>query len=125
MRNPGGGSRGRRQVGWLGRFRGQRRQRLLQWLSRQPRNPLRARARERTSYYGATEEPEVGPRGSYYDITQLQAQTARVTREEKAETARVTPEERAGTPRTRQQGKREAESRRKQQTKDTKGKTRR
>src|SRR3954452_22958820 len=47
MTNPGRGGKGQRQVGWLRQLREQRRQRLLQALSRQPRNPFGAQAREK------------------------------------------------------------------------------
>jgi membrane-bound lytic murein transglycosylase len=164
MTNPGRGGKGQRQGGWLRQLREQRRQRLLQALSRQPRNSFGAQAREKwvaqlrqkllerksslegarkridelekelarvteggqgrsnnvtarasrgTTYYGKTEEAEVSPRGSYYDVAQLQA-----------ETASVTPEEKAEKPRNREEREREVDSRRKQQTKGSKGKTR-
>jgi DNA-binding SARP family transcriptional activator len=164
MTNPGRGGKAQGRGGWLRQLREQRRQRLLQALSRQPRNPFGVQAREkwvgqlrqrlqeqkrslegarkriddlekelatvteegqgrsdlstarasrRTTYYGKTEEPEVSPRGSYYDVAQLQA-----------ETASVDPKERSDKPRNKEEREREADSRRKQQTKGGKGKTR-
>jgi len=164
MTNPGRGGRGQRRVGWLRQLREQRRQKLLQALSRQPRNPFGAQAREkwvgqlrqklqerkrslegarkridelerelsavteggqgrsevstarasrRTTNYGRMEEPEVSPRRSYYDIAQLQA-----------ETASVQPKEKSDRPRNREEREGEAASRRKQQTKGGKGKSR-
>jgi hypothetical protein len=72
-----------------------------------------ARASQRTTYYGKTEEPEVSPRRSYYDVAQLQA-----------ETASVEPKGKSDKPRDREEREREADSRRKQPTKGGKGKTR-
>jgi hypothetical protein len=71
------------------------------------------RAARRSTYYGKTEEAEVSPRRSYYDVTQLQA-----------ETASVAPKEKGDKPRSKEEREREADSRRKQQTKSSKGKTR-
>jgi len=72
-----------------------------------------ARASRGTTYYGKTEEPEVSARGSYYNVAQLQA-----------ETASVAPQEKADKPRNREERERGADTRRRQQTKGSKGKTR-